>query len=156
MKLSFQSVSQRILSLLAMSNCSGHSLPPVYNGPDVQVLESSANSSLSTIQLKCTNCTQWSTGNLNLESVSANMIWAYGTTAPSNPSQSSSSFTQHTDNGVFNLNLQQAATTSTTPPTIHSSSSTTSSGSTDWFEGRHLVQPLANRLIGRSFSFMRY
>jgi hypothetical protein len=93
----------------------------VYSGPGISVLSSTVTSSTFTAQLKLTNATSWSnSGSLNINSNSAGVIWAYGSSAPSNPSNSASNFQQHRSMGTFSIDMkaaqvQEAAATSASP-----------------------------------------
>lgn len=93
----------------------GNSLPPPYSGPEVTVLKSTITSTDTIVELKCSNCTVWRTGKLDISSTAANFIYAYSTTAPQQLSNPNSPFQQHNDHGDFKLNLQSATTT--TAPT---------------------------------------
>jgi Cytochrome domain of cellobiose dehydrogenase len=105
-----------------------HDLPPVYSGAEIEILGHTVDSNVTTVQLKCSNCTTWPTGNLNIKSTSADFIYAYGTTAPASPANSGSSFLQHVSNGGFTLNLVSAQSSSTTAPTLTGSKSSSSEG----------------------------
>jgi len=94
------------------------SLPPVYHGAEVSILSRTVASNVTSVQIKCSNCTTWPGGNLNVKSTSADFIYAYGTTAPASPANSGSSFLQHVGNGGFTLDLVKAQSSSTTAPTI--------------------------------------
>src|SRR6266496_5399127 len=96
----------------------GHSLPPIYPGPQLTVISQNVTKDTTTVALKCYNCTAWSEGKLDIQSTTANFIYAYGSTAPKNPSNFDSSFSQHDDHGNFKLNLKSAITTSNSPPLI--------------------------------------
>ena len=106
----------------------GHSLPPPYSGSQITILSQNVTHNLTTVQLKCSDCTVWSTGTLDIQSTSANFIYAYGTTGPSNPSNPESPFPQHYDHGNFNLNLKSAVTNSNSAPLIGGQKSTSSTG----------------------------
>ena len=93
----------------------GHSLPPPYSGPEVTVLNSSVTSTDTIVELKCSNCTVWTKGKLDISSQKANFIYAYSSNAPAQLSNVDSSFQQHDDYGNFQLNLVSAVTT--TAPT---------------------------------------
>lgn len=96
----------------------GHIQPAVYDGPHITVLSQTVNSNVTNVQLKCSNCTTWSTGKLNVQSTAADFVYAYGDSPPNSPSNPGSSFPQHVDHGGFALNLKNAQTTSTAAPTI--------------------------------------
>jgi hypothetical protein len=73
------------------------------------------------VAIKCSNCTKWSGGKLDLQSTSADFIYAYGLQTPLNPSNPSSDFFIHISNGKFKLNLQKSrinGTNATTQPAI--------------------------------------
>ena len=93
----------------------GNFLPPPYTGPQVTVLNSTVTSTDTTVELKCSNCTVWTTGKLDIQSTNANFIYAYSTTAPLQLANVNSVFQKHNDNGNFQLNLKNAITT--TAPT---------------------------------------
>ena len=73
---------------------------------------------LTTVGIKCSNCTTWPTGKLDIKSSAADFIYAYGSTAPSKLSDPSSSFTQHDDHGNFQMNLVTAINNDGTAPPI--------------------------------------
>lgn len=104
------------------------------------------------MQLRCSNCTTWSKGTLNVQSTSANLIYAYGDTAPSNPSSSLSSFTQHTDHGNFQLNLKVAQTTSNSAPLL-SGQSTQGGHSGSLSERQWVLKPLNSLIVDHSSSW---
>jgi hypothetical protein len=122
----------------------GHSLPPVYPGPQITLLSQNVTKELTTVQLKCSDCTVWSTGSLDIQLTSANLIYAYSGTAPSNPSSPGSPFLQHDDHGNFNLNLKSAITSSNTAPVIAGQQKST--GSTGGLSERQKVHSLGNVL----------
>jgi len=96
----------------------GHIQPAVYDGPHITILSQTVNSNVTNVQLKCSNCTTWSAGKLNVQSTAADFVYAYGDSPPASPANSGSSFPQHVDHGEFALNLKDAQTTSATAPTI--------------------------------------
>ena len=77
-------------------------------GPVIEVISSVSNTSTSSIQIRCSNCTEWSSGSLDLESTAADFIWAYSGMPPVDPANSSSDFEIHADYGNFDINLQSA------------------------------------------------
>ena len=116
----------------------GHSLPPLYAGPQVTVLKSTVTSTDTTVELKCSNCTVWTTGKLDIQSTNADFIYAYSTTAPTQLSNPDSFFQQHTDHGNFQLNLKSAITT--TAPT-GAPALTGSTAAQTGFSQRQIVVP---------------
>jgi hypothetical protein len=126
----------------------GHSLPPPYSGPEVTVLKSTITSTDTTVELKCSNCTVWKAGKLDVESTSADFVYAYSTTAPQQLSNPDSSFQQHNDHGDFNLNLKSAITNNAPAGAPALTGSTTSGGG---LSQRQIVPfPLLKGLIARS------
>ena len=111
----------RIVPTLRFLNAdlSGHGLPPVYSGPVLELISSTVNLSSTMAEVRCSNCTKWSGGSIDLESTSANFIYAYGETAPEDPGNPNSDFFIHVDSGNFNLDLQNARVSpNTTPPPV--------------------------------------
>jgi hypothetical protein len=115
--------------------CRSESAPALYSGPSVTVMSSNITSSEFSTTLLLSNATQWwgGSGSLDITSTSAPLIWALGSSAPSDPSDPSSSIQQHRTQGTFSVNMKAAqytpATGSTTSNgTSSSSSSTTGSG----------------------------
>jgi hypothetical protein len=107
-KLSFHLVWLRT-SFIFETNDRGHFQPEVYSGPGVSVLSSTVTSSSFSAQLKLTNATSWSnSGSLNINSDTAGIVWAFGTSAPSNPSNSGSNFQQHRSRGTFSIDMKAA------------------------------------------------
>jgi hypothetical protein len=107
----------------AITDTRGQGLPPVYAGPTLQVLSSVVTSTSTTAHLRCSNCTEWSGGNLDLNSTSANFIYAYGGMAPEDPENPNSDFFIHIYAGNFSLNLQDAqGLTNTTLPSPETAS----------------------------------
>lgn len=93
----------------ALIMCSGHSEPSVYSGPTVKVLSSTITSSQFTAQLQLSNSTTWvNSGSLDIGSSDASVIWAYGSSAPSNPSNPNSDFQEHDGKGTFSINMVSA------------------------------------------------
>jgi Cytochrome domain of cellobiose dehydrogenase len=110
----------------AITDIRGQGLPPVYSGPILQVVSSVVTNSSTTAHLRCSNCTEWSGGNLDINSTSADFIYAYGEIPPENPANPDSDFFIHIDTGNFNLNLQdaQSLTNTTLPSTLPGTAST--------------------------------
>jgi hypothetical protein len=104
--------------VLSTRLASGQGLPPVYSGPEIQLLSSKISNNSTAVSFRCSNCTTWSVGELDVQSTSADLIYAYGETAPMDPSNPNSDFLIHTYSGNFNLDLKAAqmiSTNSTTP-----------------------------------------
>jgi len=119
----------QLLPLFRILICRAHALPPPYAGPVITQLSHNVTKDKTTVQLKCSGCTRWTTGSLNIQSTSADFIYSYSSNAPSNPAIASSSFTQHDDHGNFKLNLKSAQTvTATAPPPLSSTAPSTSGG----------------------------
>ena len=110
----------------ADSPFSGHSVPLPYSGPILQVLSSSVTTDFTNVQLKCSGCTSWSGGSLDVLSISAEFMYASAPTGPSDPSNPTSSFPQHNDYGTFNLDLTSAYVSSSASTNIASTSTGTS------------------------------
>jgi hypothetical protein len=125
---------------------SGHSLPPVYPGPLITFLSHTANSTLTSVQFKCSNCTTWSVGKLNVQSTAADFIYAYGDTPPTTPSNPDSPFEEHVDHGDFTLNMKNAQTSSAAPPTITSAPKSSGGGLSE----RQWVTTSTETLVGLS------
>lgn len=87
-------------------------MPPPYAGPQVTILNSTVTTTDTTVELKCSNCTIWTAGKLDIQATNANFIYAYSTTPPSQLSDPNSGFQKHDSNGNFQLNLKNAITTS--------------------------------------------
>lgn len=130
----------------------GHSLPPVYQGPDITIISQNVTQDLTTVQLNCSDCTVWSTGKLDIQSTSADFIYAYATSGPFNPSSSSSGFPQHDDHGNFNLNLKSAITNSNSAPVIGGPE--TSKGSTGGLTERQKAYNFGN-VLTLDYSYSR-
>lgn len=110
-------VSTRLARYLRCSNTanlSGQALPDVYSGPGIQVLSSAVNSSSTSVEIQCSNCTEWSGGSIDLESASAGFIYAYGGITPVDPANPTSDFFIHAGYGNFDVNLQNARVSSNT------------------------------------------
>ena len=103
-------------------------LPPVYTGPTITQIAHNVSSTETIVQLKCSGCTKWTTGNLNVQSTSANLIYAWCSQPPFTPSDPNSGFDQHDDHGNFNLNLKAAQTTTATAPPPLTNTPTSSGG----------------------------
>ena len=102
----------------------------MYNGPTVSVISSDITSSSFTAQLRLSNATSWSgSGSLNVDSSDASILWAYGTSAPSNPSSPSSNFQQHRSEGTFSVNMKAAQVQDTSSSSSDSGSSAVATGS---------------------------
>lgn len=122
----------------ALIMCSGHSEPSAYSGPIVKVLSSTITSSQFTVQLHLSNSTTWvNSGSLDIGSSGAPVIWAYGSSAPSNPSDPNSDFQEHDDKGTFTINMQSAqvvqqgpSPTSPTTTGVPTGNDTTTNGTT--------------------------
>jgi cellobiose dehydrogenase (acceptor) len=98
------------LTVLFWLICRGEGLPPVYEGPSIDILSSNIAENATTVQFQCSNCTTWSGGSLDLNSTSADFIYAWGNMEPLEPSESNSTFFIHVDYGNFKLNLKSAQT----------------------------------------------
>lgn len=88
------------------------------------MLSSTITSSQFTAQLQLSNATTWvDSGSLDIESSDAGIIWAFGTNAPSDPSDPTSDFEQHRSQGTFSIDMksaqvaQQSTTSSSASPT---------------------------------------
>jgi hypothetical protein len=115
---------------MSLTCVSGHSEPSVYSGPSVSVLSSNITSSLLTAQLSLNNVTTWQDqGTLDISSSNAGIIWALGTSGPSDPSNPNSDFQQHAYDGTFTINMAAAQVTQAGASTSASSSSDPDSGS---------------------------
>ena len=86
----------------------------MYSGPGIQVLSSAVNNSSTSIELQCSNCTEWSGGTLDLESSTAGFIYAYGGITPVDPANPNSDFFIHAGYGNFDVDLQNARISSNT------------------------------------------
>jgi hypothetical protein len=111
-------------------------------------MSSNVTKDLTTVEIKCSNCTSWPTGKLNVQSNAADFIYAYSSTPPSKLSDPSSSFTQHDDHGNFKLNLVTAITNDGAVPTL------TPVASTGGLSTRQKVFPILSPLTVRLSSFM--
>lgn len=98
----------------------------------------------TTVQFKCSNCTVWSRGKLDIQSAAANFIYAYGTGAPTNPSSPSSGFPQHAEHGNFQLNLKLAQTASNAAPQISGQAKPANGGKTGGLSERQWVLLTSN------------
>jgi Cytochrome domain of cellobiose dehydrogenase len=88
---------------------SGHSEPNVYLGPTISVLSSNITSNSFIAELAISNATTWmNSGSLDIGSSSASVIWALGTSPPSDPTNPSSDFEQHQYQGTFSIDMQSA------------------------------------------------
>ena len=112
------------------------SAPALYSGPVVTVISSNITSSEFSTTLLLSNATEWwgGSGSLDITSTSAPLIWALGSSAPSDPSDPSSSIQQHRSQGTFSVNMKAAqytpSDTGSTTSNGTSSSSNTNTGST--------------------------
>lgn len=101
--------------LLDLTNDSGQQQPSVYSGPTVTVISKNITSSSFTAQLQLKNVTSWGhSGSLNINSNSAGVVWAYGSSAPTDPSNPFSNFQQHRTRGTFSIDMKSAQFTDTT------------------------------------------
>jgi hypothetical protein len=93
-------------------------------------------------------------GKLNIQSTSADFIYAYGDTTPSDPSSPLSPFLEHVDHGDFNLNLKTAQTNSISPPSLGGNNSTSTSGSSGGLSERQwvILTLWSELIIDRSYS----
>jgi hypothetical protein len=105
------------------TNCpSGHSMPLSYPAASVQVLSSNITNDFLIVQLKCSNCTLWTGGHLDIFSTATDLMWASAPNGQSDPSDLSSVFPKHKDYGTFKMNMTAArGSTSTFSPTINTS-----------------------------------
>jgi Cytochrome domain of cellobiose dehydrogenase len=100
--------------------CRGHTLPQPYSSSTIEVLGMNVTRTTTNVNFRCANCVTWTSGNVDIQST-ANMIWAYGLTAPNGfLKNSNAAFTQHDAHGNFQMNLAQAQDPSATsaPPVI--------------------------------------
>jgi len=106
----------------------GHQEPNVYSGPSVTVLSSNITSSTFIAELSLSNATTWqNSGYLDITSQQAGVIWALGTSGPSDPSNPDSDFQQHDYDGTFTINMAAAQTTANTVPSSTDPSSNSGS-----------------------------
>ena len=130
---------------------SGHSLPSIYSGPTVKVLSSTITSSQFTAQLQLSNSTSWvDSGSLDIGSSAAAIIWAYGKSAPSNPSNPTSDFLEHRDEGTFSIDMKSAQVVQ--QGSASGSPAATATGATGNGTTTSLSLPSAPTITGDSYS----
>jgi Cytochrome domain of cellobiose dehydrogenase len=111
---------------------SGHYEPSPYSGPSASVISSSVTSEEFIATLQLSNATTWiNNGALNIDSSNAGVIWALGTSPPSDPSDPDSDFQQHQVMGIFSINMEEAqvnsdGSSSTSPTATGTGTGTTS------------------------------
>jgi len=88
----------------------GHSEPSHYSNATIEWLPGSGffNGSM-TANGKCSGCRSWPGGSLQVNSTSANMIFAAGPSGSINSDSLSANIKAHATYGVFSMNMQQAA-----------------------------------------------
>ena len=113
--------------------CRRESAPALYSGPVVTVISSNITSSEFSTTLLLSNATEWwgGSGSLDITSSSAPLIWALGSSTPSDPSDPSSSIQQHRTQGTFSVNMKAAQYTPTTGSTTGSTTANGTSSSSN-------------------------
>ena len=113
-----------LVSCVGLMWCRGHQEPNSYSGPNVTVLSSNITSSTFIAELSLSNATTWQdSGFLDITSQQADVIWALGTSAPSDPSNPDSDFQRHDYDGTFTIDMSAAQTTGNTGGSSTGSSS---------------------------------
>jgi cellobiose dehydrogenase (acceptor) len=136
---------------LVLTLVSGHSEPSVYSGPTITVLSSTITSSQFNAQLQLSNATTWvNSGTLDISSSDAGVIWAYGDNPPSNPSDPSSDFQQHSAQGTFSIDMKSAQVSQQNSSPASASSTNTTGTTDDPKTGTNAIQP--PQIIGNSSS----
>jgi hypothetical protein len=117
-----------VFSSFSFLMCSSESLPLIYKGPQVSVLSSNISSSGFETTLQLSNATTWmNSGQLDINSNNAGVIWALGSTPPSQPSNPASNFQQHNTMGTFSIDMKSAQVSSQSTPSGTSSGPVSSS-----------------------------
>ncbi|KAK3392871.1 hypothetical protein B0H63DRAFT_388255 [Podospora didyma] len=88
---------------------SGRTLPGQYSGATYKTLSSSRNTTHWSIEVACTGCSKWSGGALSTTSINT-FAWAVSRTAVSQPASTGSSFSIHSNVGMFSSDLSSAKT----------------------------------------------
>jgi len=118
-----------LVSCVGLMCCRGHQEPSSYSGPNVTVLSSNITSSTFVAELSLSNATTWQdSGFIDITSQQADVIWALGTSAPSDPSNPESDFQRHDYDGTFTIDMAAAQTTDNTAGSSSGSSPSNATG----------------------------
>ncbi|KIW84629.1 hypothetical protein Z517_00017 [Fonsecaea pedrosoi CBS 271.37] len=106
----------------------GHVMPQHTSDVQVDVLSGSGIIDGSfVVNAKCSNCRNWSGGNVNIDSTKQSMIWAVGPTGTLNSNDDNAQIRQHEGYNFFDLDFK-AATGTGGVPVVSASSDTVVGG----------------------------
>lgn len=112
---------------------SGHIMPTHNDAADVSLLDGSGISNgRMTANVRCGNCSSWSTGSMSLQDGSTDWLYAYRQGSPIDSDDTNAIISQHDNKGSFQWDLSQATGGSSSNPfTAAATTTTNSSASTN-------------------------
>lgn len=134
---------------LSPRNAPGHEMPTINDAADVTLLEGSGISDgKMTANVRCANCTQWSSGTLDLESSDSDWIYGYHQGSQLDTDDTNAVISQHDRTGRFQWDISRATGGSeadVTNPFLNTNATTESPSNLSGWEG--LSTETQNRYI---------
>ncbi|KAM0720651.1 hypothetical protein Q7P37_004788 [Cladosporium fusiforme] len=118
---------------LSPRNAPGHQMPTHNDAADITILDGSGISNgRMTANVRCGNCTQWSTGTLDLQGSNSDWVYAYQQGSQIDSDDTNAIITQHDRTGSFQWDLSRATggtgTNESNPFTNAATTDTSSTG----------------------------